>query len=327
VILVTGASGFLGSHVAQQLDAQGLATRLLVRSTSDTSRIAHLKHATLVAGDVRDAASLTQAVQGTTAVIHAAGLVKARDPMDFGRVNVDGLRSLLVAAASAEPPLRRVVVISSLAAHGPSFDGQPRPIDAPCQPVTAYGRSKRDAELVAGSFADRVPITVVRPPMIYGPADREVLPFFKAVDWGMVPLTGAPDSRLSAIYVEDCAAACICAVDATLPSLSTLFVDDGQPLTLRDRLADIEAALQRKVRISFRVPESLLRSLGYLSEQFGRFSGRSVMLTRDKVNELVAPHWVGDSRAAMNALSWQPQVGFAEGARKTVDWYRSAGWL
>lgn len=327
MILVTGASGFLGSHIAEQLDAQGVATRLLVRSSSDTSRIAHLKHATLAVGDMRDATSLAKAVQGITAVIHAAGLVKARDPMDFGRVNVDGLKSLLAVTASAAPPLRRVVVVSSLAAHGPSFDGQPRPIDAPCQPVTAYGRSKRDAELVAGSFADQVPITIVRPPMIYGPADREVLPFFKAVDWGMVPLTGAPDSRLSAIYVEDCAAACICAVDAPLPSLSTLFVDDGQPLTLRERLADIEGALQRKVRISFRVPEALLRSLGYLSEQFGRLSRQSVMLTRDKVNELVAPHWVGDSRDAMTALSWRPAVGFAEGARKTVDWYRAAGWL
>lgn len=327
MILVTGASGFLGSHIAEQLDAQGVATRLLMRSTSDTSRIAHLKHATLVAGDMRDAASLTRAVQGTTAVIHAAGLVKARDPKDFGRVNTDGLRSLLAAVASADPPLQRVVVISSLAAHGPSFDGQPRPVEAPCQPVTAYGRSKRDAELVAQGFAAQVPITILRPPMIYGPADREVLPFFKAVDWGMVPLTGAPESRLSAIYVEDCAAACICAVDAALPSLSTLFVDDGQPQTLRERLTDIEGALQRKVRVSFRVPESLLRSLGYLSEQFGRFSGQSVMLTRDKVNELVAPHWVGDSRDAMTALSWRPHVGFAEGARKTVDWYRSAGWL
>lgn len=327
MILVTGASGFLGSHIARRLDAQGTATRLLVRASSNRSSLEGLTRATFAVGDVRDPGSLRRAAEGVTGVIHAAGLVKARDPRDFARVNTEGTQALLEAVADVAPDLLRFVLVSSLAAHGPSPDGRPRPVAAPARPVTAYGRSKWSAEQAATSAAGRVPVTIVRPPMIYGPGDREVLAFFRAVRWRLVPLTGPPQSLLSTIFVEDCADACIAALAGDLPSGSCFFVDDGQPEPLIARLRDIERAVGRPALATVRVPPTLLRVGALLSEWAGHLTGRSVMLTRDKVHELTAPHWVGESAPARAALQWSPRTSFADGAHRTAAWYRRVGWL
>jgi nucleoside-diphosphate-sugar epimerase len=163
--------------------------------------------------------------------------------------------------------------------------------------------------------------------MIYGPRDREIFPFFKSVQMGVLPMTGSPDSLISAVFVTDCAAACIKALEAEVPSGSTYYVDDGHTETLGELVAHIESALDRRAWLRVPVPRVLMYGAAIGSELYGRVMGRTVMLTRDKLNELCAPHWVCDSEETQAALMWKPRVSFEEGARITGEWYRREGWL
>jgi nucleoside-diphosphate-sugar epimerase len=326
-ILLTGASGFLGSHIAEQLDQQGADVRALVRPTSDTRFLEGLEHVTLLSGAMSDDASLLAATEGVDGIIHAAGLVKAKKPADFHRTNAEGTANLLHAVKRNTPGIERFVLVSSLAVMGPSEDGRPVSSGAAPNPVTHYGSSKLAAEQAAQSEADSLPITIIRPPMIYGPRDREILPFFKSVQLGVLPLTGSPSSFLSAIFAADCAAACIKALEAKVPSGSTFFVEDGRLETLGGLVTHIENALGRRAWLRVPVPRLLMYGAALGSELYGRITGRAVMLTRDKLNELLAPHWVCDSSEAQAALGWRPHVSFDEGTRITGAWYRQNGWL
>ena len=326
-VLLTGGTGFIGSHCAEQLSGAGIQVRALVRPTSDTSLLETLPGVTLARGHMEDPDALRRAASGVRGVIHAAGLVKARRPEDFHLVNALGTKHLLEAVVEVAPELERFVLVSSLAAAGPSQDGQPRPRGTTPSPVTEYGRSKLAAEAFATEQAGRLPITVLRPPAVYGPRDREVFAFFKSVQLGVLPITGSPSSRLSTIYGPDCASACIAALDADVPSGSVYEIDDGEPRTLAGLIADIEAALGRRAWLRIPIPGPVLYAAAAATEAAGRVLGRPVMLTRDKTHELRAPHWVADSEPVRDAIGWSPSAGFTEGARRTATWYRNHGWL
>ncbi len=326
-VLLTGGSGFLGSHIADLLSSGGVEVRALVRTTSDVRHLSSLAGVDLVHGSLGDPASLVEAARGVRGIIHAAGLVKARRPDDFERVNTEGTQRLLDAARTAAPDLERFVHVSSLAALGPSADGRPRPQDAPPAPLTAYGRSKLAAERLVRDASARIRTVVVRPPVIHGPRDRETLAFYRAVKLGVLPLTGSPDSVLSMVYATDCANACVRALDADVASGSAFDVEDGVPETLATLIGHIEAALGTRARVRIPIPGVVLYAAALATEAFGRISGRTVMLTRDKARELRAPHWVCDGADARRTLRWTPEVTFAEGAHRAAEWYREAGWL
>lgn len=330
-VLVTGASGFLGSHVAEQLAQQGHSVVALVRRSSDTRFLSSLRGVELAYGAVEDAESVRRAVvgpPGVDAIVHSAGLVKARDEAEFFRVNVDGTRNLLDAAKAAPAgAIRRFVFVSSLAAIGPSLDGRPIAADARPAPVTRYGRSKLEAERLVLAEKGALPVVVVRPPMIYGPRDQESFAFFQSVARRFLPMLGDGRNTLSVIYASDAAAACIRAIESDVPSGRAYFIDDGSVYVWRDMLADVEAALGARALVRVGVPFSLMRGAALASEGLGRLTGKAVMLTRDKLNELSASHWVCDSSDARRELGWAPAVGWAEGTRRAVAWYREHGWL
>jgi nucleoside-diphosphate-sugar epimerase len=325
-ILLTGGSGFLGSHVAEQLSARGTEVRALVRARSDCSHLRTLSEVELVTGAIEDRESLDRAVSGVDAVIHSAGLVKARRPEDFVATNVQGTRNLLEAIAQHGPSVRRLVFVSSLTAVGPSYDGKPVDPDAN-RPVNSYGRSKAQAERVVREFADRLSVVILRPPFLYGPRDRETLSFFKSIASRALPLMGDGSMLNSVVYGPDAARACIQAAEADVPSGSSYFLDDGNVYVWRHMLEDIERAMGTRAIWRVGLPIPLVAAVAFCVELFGRLTGRAVMLTRDKVKELRGLHWVCDGSAARRDLGWQPSVDWTEGTRLTVDWYRAHGWL
>jgi nucleoside-diphosphate-sugar epimerase len=325
-VLVTGASGFLGSHVAELLCRDGHQVRCLVRRTSNL-RFLETLDVELIHGSVEDRSSLEEATHGVEGVVHAAGLVKARGADEFYAVNVRGTENLLGAVEQqADGGFRRFVLVSSLAAVGPSSDG--KPVDpAQTSPVTHYGRSKKQAEEMVREASARVPTVILRPPMIYGPRDNESFAFFKTISRGMLPKLGDGSNTMSVIYATDAARACIRALEAEVESGSAYFIDDGRVYVWRDMLDDLEHALGKKAKVRFGVPFPMLRLAATASETMGKLTGKAVMLTRDKVNELSAPHWVCDSSDTRSALGWQPEVDWAEGTRRAAAWYKLEGWL
>ncbi|MEP7051629.1 MAG: NAD(P)-dependent oxidoreductase [Pseudomonadota bacterium] len=326
-ILVTGGTGFLGSHVIEQLSQAGRPVRALVRRSSDTRFLRTLSNVELVDGAIDDRASLDRAVAGVSAVVHSAGLVKARNLAEFTRVNARGTENLLEACLPLGASLKRFVHVSSVTVGGPSDAyGNPVSVDAAPRPVTDYGRSKLAAERLVVGKKDQLAVTIVRPPAIYGPRDREILAFFKSIKVGILPLLGSPQSKLSMVYGPDCARACIAAIDAKVPSGSIFAVDDGAVHTMAELIREAEAAMGKRAFLRIPLPRRVVEGAALLSESYGRLTNTAMMLTRDKCNELF-DQWVCDGSKACADLGWAPTVSFSQGVKQTVDWYRNAGWL
>lgn len=325
-VLVTGGSGFLGSHVAEQLSKAGHTVRALVRRSSNRKFLSTLANVELAEGSVEDRRSVDEAMKGVDAVVHSAGLVKARDEAEFFACNTQGTANLLEAALEHAPGLTRFVHISSLEACGPSFDGRPVPTDQE-RPVTAYGRSKLAAEKECTSRKEKLPVVIIRPAAIYGPRDVEILEAFRAVRRRQYPVIGDGSMLGSYTYGPDCAKACIQALSADVKSGSIYAVDDGEPLSMARAMGEmLPEAVGTRPLVRFGVPFPVLRLASIGVETYGKLRKKPVMLTREKVT-MLSHHWVCDSTQTRDELGWSPEVALADGLRMTARWYEENGWL
>ena len=327
-VLVTGGSGFLGSHVAEQLSAAGHEVRALVRKTSNRKFLSTLKNVELAEGSVEDRKSVDAAMKGgIDAVVHSAGLVKARNEAEFFECNTQGTVNLLDAAIEHAPNLKRFVHVSSLEACGPSFDRKPVPLDQE-RPVTAYGRSKLAAEKEIVARKDKLPVVILRPALIYGPREAEVYEAFKAVKKHQYPVIGDGTMIACYSYGPDCARVCIQAIDANIPSGNIYFVDDGaEPLSMTRAMGElIPEALGVKPLLRMGIPFPVLSLASFGVEAYGKVRGKAMMLTREKV-AMLKHHWVCESKKTRDDLGWSPEVSFHDGVRLTAKWYEENGWL
>lgn len=325
-VLVTGGSGFLGSHVAEQLSSGGHDVVALVRKSSNRKFLSTLKNVTFAEGSVEDRASIDRAMEGVDAVVHSAGLVKARTEAEFFECNTQGTVNLLDAAIARAPNLRRFVHVSTLEACGPSLDMRPVPVDQE-RPLTAYGRSKLAAEKEVLARRDELPAVVLRPAAIYGPRDVEILDAFRAARRRQYPVIGDGAMLACYTYGPDCARACVSAIDASVPSGSIYFVDDGEPLPMARAMGELlHEALGTAPLVRFGVPFPVLSLASIGVETYGKLRGKAVMLTREKVN-MLRHHWVCESKRTREDLSWSPEVTLSEGLRRTARWYEENGWL
>jgi nucleoside-diphosphate-sugar epimerase len=324
-VLVTGASGFLGSHVAELFASEGHDVRVLLRGTS-SRRFLAFPHEE-VTGDVMDAGSLPPAVRGVDVVVHAAGLIAARNEREFASVNEHGTTNLYRAIEAHNPDVKRIIYISSIAAHGASKSGRPRPADSPPRPVTAYGRTKLAGELLARRSSLGKRTVTSRPPAIYGPRDAALLPFFQLSRYGVIPVLAGGRNRVSMVYVSDVARAVCMAATAEADIGGEVYCpEDGQVHTWLDMIAAIERATGRRM-LKLPTPRIFYDAAALLSEGVGALRGRPAVFTRDKVREMAQDAWVCSSESLRRGLGWAPEVGIEEGARLIYEWYKQSGWL
>jgi nucleoside-diphosphate-sugar epimerase len=321
--LVTGANGFLGSHVAEALAARGETLRLLLRQRS---RLGHLEGVIYerTDGDVRDPESLAKAVQSCDTVVHIAGLTSALNEAQYRAVNAHGTAALVHAARDAG--VRRFVYVSSLAAQGPSPDGSVQPPELP-KPISPYGRTKLEGELAVLAESEKMSVVVVRLPVVYGPRDRALLPLFKLIKRHIMPLFGDGSNQFSWIHVYDAASAI--ALAATAPDIraaSVYTVADGTPHTWRE-LAETTSRVMRRRAIMLRVPPRLYALAGRLAGLFSAVSRRPLPLSPEKVLEMRQRYWVCDYARIADELGWQPTLDAEAGIASTVGWYREQRWL
>ena len=323
-VLITGANGFVGSRLVRRFSADGYHVVAGVRQSADCSLLADLKPEFRY-GDVTDPESLVAMVGGVDLVVHNAGLVKAKSRERFFEVNETGTWNLCEAVAQHNPELTRIIHISSVAVMGPSTAGQPlRESDTPA-PVTDYAESKLAGEKAALSYADRLPVTIIRPHAVYGPGDKEIFTLFRTVNNRIRPYVGDVNRRIHMIHVDDLSRAVSLAARAQTESGTAYFIAEAQSYTLREMIEILCAAAGRR-GIPLYVPSPVFRAVAAISEFTFKLAGATPMLTRNKVRELDAT-WEIDVSRARTQLGFEAAISFAEGARDTYDWYRRKGWL
>jgi dihydroflavonol-4-reductase len=319
--LVTGATGFVGSHLVEALQNSSVEVTALARSASKAADLAQ-REVRVVPGDLHDIAGLERAVRDQDVVYHVAGVVAARDEADFLRSNRDGTRNILTAAEREGKP--RFVLVSSLAAAGPALRGAPLLGTEPPHPVTAYGRSKLAAEQVVRSSS--LPWSIVRPPIVYGPRDREVLKVFRLARLGLAPVFGDGSQELSAVHAADLAQALLAVTKVQTTIGGTYNACHPQVFTSADLGQAVGAAMGRSV-IRLRVPQGVGRALLAVTETSARLTRQVTILTTDKANEFFQPAWTGDPSALTRDSGWRAQYDLSSGLADTYRWYRKAGWL
>jgi len=324
-VLLTGGHGFVGSHLVRRLLAEGDQVRCLVRRPGVPPALAGLPVETVV-GDVTKPRSLPSALEGVEEVYHLAARLSALTEADMFRTNAGGTRHL-VEAAARRGGLARFVHCSSLAVAGPSDGVRPQTEAGPCRPVTWYGASKALAERIVLAYGERgLPVTVVRPPSVYGPRDRGLLSVFQAVARGWKPLLGPQPKRYSWVFGPDLADALVTLGRHPATRGGTYYACHPEVVTLEAFLGTLSAALGRRGR-TLRVPDSALRLVASLSDLAAQVTGSPAMLTRDKVHEVVARAWVCSPEAAARDTGWRAATPLVEGLGETVRWYLEAGWI
>lgn len=320
-VAVTGGTGFVGSHLVSALLARGERVRCLVRAEAGARRVAE-QGAEPVRGDLADGEALGRLVAGAAVVYHVAGVVAARDEAAFLRTNRDGVPA--VAAAMRRAGAGRFLLVSSLAATGPTVPGRPLDESAAPHPVTAYGRSKLEGEEAAR--ASGLLWTIVRPCTVYGPRDRELLRLFRLARRGVVPLLGDGRQELSLVLAADLAEALVAAADAPSTAGRVYHAAHEETLTQRELAQAIGRAVGRRTRL-VSLPRPVVRAALAVFGAAARWTGTASVLDPMKAPELLAPAWTCRSEALRQDAGWRARTPHAEGLRQTAEWYAREGWL
>jgi nucleoside-diphosphate-sugar epimerase len=323
--LVTGATGFIGSHVAEALVRRGLKVLCTVRPTSDRTWLQGLD-VTLVEGDVTDRDSLIPAVSVADYIFHVGGITKAKKESMYYKVNADGSRVLYEVCLEHNPHVKKIVHVSSLAAAGPSEVGRPRMETDPPRPLTIYGRSKFEGEKYALEYMKSLPITILRPPAVYGPREKDILFYFQAMRRHLRPMVGFKPKYLSLIYVRDLVRAIMLAAESPRSAGEVYFVDDGRIRTWTEFAGTIHEHLPTWT-FPVTVPESLLTVVAFVAEFLAQFSPRPALLNRQKMIELRQVAWTCSSEKIRRELGFEPEYTLERGCAETIQWYREQGWL
>lgn len=327
--LITGASGFVGSTLAEELIRRGVDVQALMRRTSSRTNLGGAKIIP-VEGDLRNAESLSAAVKDVDVIYHVAGVVAARNRDDFFSANAAGTRNLVEAAKKGGNRLQRFVYVSSLAAAGPSVPERARREHEDCRPVSHYGASKLGGEQeVLGARAE-LPVTIIRPPAVYGPRDRGVFTFFQMIQRGLLPLLGMqnPDPRrYSFVHVDDLVQGIALAGAAKDLSSGEVFYISGDGEFSWEQAMRLMAKGMNKRVAPLRLPIPLMRGAGAICSAFSLASGKVLPFSLDKVKEIAALAWTCNNEKAKRLLKFEPYWELERGFAQTAKWYKDNGWL
>ncbi len=321
--LVTGATGFVGGHLAHALADRGHEVVALARRPEQHAALAALGVKPL-SGSLENDRALDIALAGVELVYHVAGVTDARNEAEFFAVNETGTRRLLDAVRRAAPGLKRLVYVSSQAAVGPSPRGKPLREESECRPITSYGRSKLAGELaVRGSG---LPWAVVRPPAVYGPRDKAFLKLFQLTRTGLAPVFGGGTQELSLVFVGDLVELLVAAGEHEAAAGQIFHAAHGEVVLSRDVSRAAGAAMGKRP-VVLPVPGLLATAVVGVIERVATATGQRTVLTTERLAEFLAPSWLLDVSKAERLLGWKAAISLADGMRETGRWYRENGWL
>jgi nucleoside-diphosphate-sugar epimerase len=318
--LVTGSNGFIGSHLAADLVERGDEVFCLLRRTSLTAGLDGL-NVNRIIGDTRDRPSLDPAVRGMDVVFHLAGVIDAPDRDTYFEVNTKGTQNLAEACLASNPGLRRFVFVSSISAAGPSPCGTSLNEEAEARPVSDYGRSKLAAEKIVLNLKGRLPVTIIRPPNVLGPRQKELMEAIRIIRHRIKPLVGTADSRTSVSSVADVGRALIMAAENPRSVGRIYFVTDGRSYTWR-KITDAVAEALGIGRVYLPIPYAVQFAVAAGAEAVARLRKKKPSITRTAVEAARKYCWVYDDTRIRKELGFVPVMDMKAAVRSAVAWER-----
>ena len=329
-ILITGASGFIGSFIVEEALKRGFETWAAVRKSSSKAYLQD-ERINFIELNLSSKEQLVEQLKGKgfDYVVHAAGVTKCLNKQDFSRINTQGTKNLVDALMEVGMPLKRLVFISSLSIFGAIKEQQPyeeiRETDTP-QPNTAYGKSKLEAEKYLESLGTRVPYIILRPTGVYGPREKDYFIMAKSIKGHSDFAVGYKRQDITFVYVQDVVQAVFLALEKG-ENGRKYFLSDGQVYQSTTFSDLIHEELGRPWWIRITAPVWVLRIVTFFGEYVGRMTGKVTALNNDKYNILKQRNWRCDIQPAIDELGYQPKYDLKQGVKETIKWYKDNGWL
>ena len=323
--LVTGATGFIGSHLVEALVQRGAQVRCLVRNKRHLGWVKD-SPVEFVVGNCREKNSLKQGVKDVDQVFHFAGATTAVKEKTYFEVNALGTENLVQACIENNTRLKKFIYLSSQAAAGPCRSvGKTKESD-PCEPVSPYGKSKLLGEELALSHSNELPLLILRPCAVYGPRDKGFYALFKCLSKSINPCFSDHEQHISMCYVQDLVRAILLAAETQTENGEIFFLSDGHDYRMEE-IGDIFAQAMEINALKLRLPKQMLIGMAFFTECFSRVSGKPSILSRGKVEEMVQKNWLCDITKARALLGFEPRISLDRGAELTVAWYKKENWL
>lgn len=325
ISVVTGASGFVGSHLVDKLLEEGHKVKCVLRSTSST-RWLDGKNVEIINCGLFDREQLKIVLKDVDYVFHIAGVVKAKTEEEYFKGNVETTKILLEVLEEVNPNLKRFVVASSQTACGPSLNGIPCNEETKEHPITTYGRSKFAQENLVKSYRGKIAYTIVRPTAVFGERDTEIYLVFKTYKAGLLTLIGFDEKKLNLIHVKDL-------VDGIYLSAITEKAKDqiyflaSEEIYTWPIVGNAIAKAFGKKALTVRLPHLLVYSVAAIAEFFSSFSSKAATFNLEKARDFVQKNWTCDVSKAKNDFGFRQNISLEEGIKRTIDWYREMKWL
>jgi len=325
VAVVTGANGFVGSHLVDLLLEKKYKVRCIIRKSSNL-RWLNGKDVELHICELTNKEGLRKIFEGADYIYHVAGVVKSKKPEGYFAGNVETTKALLDVALEFKNIIKRFIIVSSATASGPSPINNPVSEDFPCKPITAYGRSKLAQEELAKSYMDQIPITVCKVAAVYGERDTEIFIFFNTYSKGLMTTIGLNDKQVSLIHVNDVVRGLYLAAISDKAKGQIYFITSEKYYTWKE-VGDATSKVMNKKSFKIAVPHFVVYTIAGIAQFFSMFSSKAATLNIEKAKDITRPAWISDYRKAYKDFGFKQEISLEEGIRKTVDWYKKVGWL
>lgn len=324
-IFITGATGFVGSFLAESLLEKKHTVRCLVRKQSNLRWIADLDIECYY-GSLSDKSSLLKGLEDVDMVFHVAGITKAKTEAEYFEGNFTGTKNLVDAVLQVNKDLQRFIHISSQAAIGPSPSIIPISEDVTPNPLTYYGKSKLAGEQYVSKMKNKLPFTILRPPAVYGPRETDILEFFRTVKTGIIPQLGGKDKYLSLIHVKDLVRGIIRSTELKKTIGKIYFITSPKPYPWSE-IAKTTLKVMNKRGFKIPVPVGLMKGVALISEGISSFSKKPALVNNQKIIEMEQDFWTCSPERAKKDLGFEAQISLEDGIRETIAWYKEHRWL
>ena len=325
IAVVTGANGFVGSHLVDLLLEKNYTVRCITRKSSSLKWLEG-KNVEIYDCGLLDKENLRKVFTGADYIYHVAGVVKSKTPEGYFQGNVDTTKTLLDVSLEFKTNIKKFLIVSSQTAVGPSLNGQAVDETTKCNPITTYGKSKLAEEQLAISYMDKLPITICRAPAIYGERDTEIFIFFQTFNKGLMTTIGFDKKKLSLLHVRDLVNGFYLAAESDKSAGQIYFISSDKYYTWEE-VGKITAEVLNKKPIRIKVPHSVVYTLAAIAQFFARFSSKPATLNIEKARDITQNSWTCDTSKAVRDLGYRQNISIAEGIRRTCEWYKEMKWI